>query len=59
MLYARGLRGLRKLSLNAPLPRGGQLSAADFDQLEWEIMYPRFIEEGLVDPSNRANKKNV
>jgi hypothetical protein len=59
MLYARGLRELRKLLLNVPSPHGGQLSAADFDQLEWEIMYPRFIDEGLVDPSNRANKKNV
>jgi hypothetical protein len=41
------------------MPHGGQLSTADFDQSEWEILYPHFVEEGLVDPSNRANKKNV
>jgi hypothetical protein len=38
---------------------GGTLPAADFDESEWEIMYPRFVEEGLVDHSNRVNKKNV
>jgi hypothetical protein len=46
-------------ALAAPSPRGGQLSAVDFDQSEWQIMYPCFIEEGLIDPCNRANKKNV
>jgi hypothetical protein len=46
-------------ALAAPSPRGGQLFATDFDQSGWEIMYPRFVEEGLVDPCNRANKKNV
>jgi hypothetical protein len=37
----------------------GVLFAADFDQYEWEIMYPRFVEEGLVGPSVHVNKKNV
>jgi hypothetical protein len=27
-------------ALTAPTPRGGSLSAADFDKFEWEIMYP-------------------
>jgi hypothetical protein len=33
------------------------LSAADFDQSEWEILYPHLVEEGLVDPFDRTNKK--
>jgi hypothetical protein len=43
----------------APLLHDGPLSATNFDQSKWEIMYPRFIEEGLVDAPGRANKKNV
>jgi hypothetical protein len=31
--------------------RGGSLCAADFDKSAWEIMYPLFVEEGLVAPS--------
>jgi hypothetical protein len=27
-----------------------QLSVANFDQSEWGIMYPHFVEEGLIDP---------
>jgi hypothetical protein len=46
-------------ALAAPSSCGGALFAADFNQFKWEIMYPRFIEEGLVDPSDRVNKKNV
>jgi hypothetical protein len=46
-------------ALAAPSPCGGQLFVTDFDQSRWEIMYPHFVEEGLVDPCNRANKKNV
>jgi hypothetical protein len=42
-----------------PLLHGGTLLEADFDQSEWEIMYPHFIEEGHVDPPGRVNKKNV
>jgi hypothetical protein len=43
---------------NATVPslRGGPLSAADFDKAEWEIMYPHFVEEGLVDPPECTNK---
>jgi hypothetical protein len=48
-----------KCALVVPSPHGAQLSAADFDQSEWEIMYPRFVEEDLVDPCNQPNKKNV
>jgi hypothetical protein len=43
----------------APSPHGSLLLAADFDQSKWEIMYLHFAEEGLVDPLDRANKKNV
>jgi hypothetical protein len=35
------------------------LSAANFDRSEWEIMYPLFVVEGLIDPSERVNKKNA
>jgi hypothetical protein len=36
-----------------------RFSATDFNSSEWEIMYPHFIEEGLIDPSDRVIKKNV
>jgi hypothetical protein len=36
-------------ALAAPSPRGGALSTTDFDPTKWEIMYPCFVEEGLVD----------
>jgi hypothetical protein len=42
-------------STEAPLC-GGPLSAFDFDPSEWEIMYPRFVEEGLVDPPDQSRK---
>jgi hypothetical protein len=42
-------------STAAPL-RSGPLSAVDFDSVEWEIMYRRFVEEGLIDPTNRASE---
>jgi hypothetical protein len=34
---------------------GGSLFAADFDRSEWEIMYPFFVEEGPIDPSERVS----
>jgi hypothetical protein len=34
---------------------GGPLLVADFDQFEWEIMYPHFVESGLVDAPNRMD----
>jgi hypothetical protein len=46
-------------ALVALMPRGGSLSTADFDKSEWEIMYPLSVEEGLVDPSKRVNRKNA
>jgi hypothetical protein len=48
-----------ELALVALKPRGGSLSAADFDKSEWEIMYHLFLEEGLVDPSECVNRKNA
>jgi hypothetical protein len=42
-------------SMAAPL-RSVPLSAVDFDSAEWEIMYRRFVEEGLIDPPNRASE---
>jgi hypothetical protein len=35
---------------------GDSLSTADFDRSEWEIMYPLFVVEGLVDPSEHVNR---
>jgi hypothetical protein len=35
-------------------PHSGPLSTAVFDPSKWEIMYPHFVEEALVDPPNRA-----
>jgi hypothetical protein len=46
-------------ALAAPAPRGGTLSAADFDQSEWEITHPWFVEEGLIDPSDYVNMRDV
>jgi hypothetical protein len=43
-------------ALEIPVPHVGQLSTADFDRSEWEIMYPLFVVEGLVDPSERVNR---
>jgi hypothetical protein len=34
----------------------GRLSGADFDESEWEIIYPRFVEESLVDLIVRTNE---
>jgi hypothetical protein len=48
-----------KIASVAPLLQAGPLSVADFDQSEWEIMYPHFVEECLVDPPGCVNKKNV
>jgi hypothetical protein len=39
----------------APLGNG-PLFVADFDSAEWEIMYPCFVEEDLVDPPDRAHE---
>jgi hypothetical protein len=43
----------------APTPRGGLLSAADFNRSEWEIMYPLFVVEGLVDPAESVSRKDA
>jgi hypothetical protein len=43
-------------ALEMPAPRSGSLSTADFDRSEWEIMYPLFVAEGLVDPSECVNR---
>jgi hypothetical protein len=45
-------------ALVAPIPCGGSLSTTDFDRSEWEIIYPLFVEEGLVDPSKRVSRKD-
>jgi hypothetical protein len=46
-------------ALGAPVPRDGSLSTVDFDKFEWEIVYPLFVAEGLVDPSMRVNRRNT
>jgi hypothetical protein len=42
-----------------PIPCGGSLSAVDFDRSEREIMYPLFVEEGLVDPFKHVSQKDA
>jgi hypothetical protein len=46
-------------ALAASAPCDGSLSIADFDKLEWEILYPLFVAEGLVDPSARVIRRNT
>jgi hypothetical protein len=43
----------------AMMLHGGLLSAANSDKYEWEIMYPRFVEEGLVDAFEHVNRKST
>jgi hypothetical protein len=43
-----------KCTLDVPSPHDGPL-----DQSKWEIMYPHFVKEGLIGPSDCVNKKNV
>jgi hypothetical protein len=40
-------------------PHGGSLWASYFDRSEWEIMYPLFVMEGLIDPSERVSRKDT
>jgi hypothetical protein len=46
-------------ALVAPTPHGGSLSVADFDRSKWEIMYPLFVVEGLIDPSECVNREDA
>jgi hypothetical protein len=46
-------------TLAAPIRRGGSLCAANFDRSEWEIMYPLFVEEGLIDLSECVSQKDA
>jgi hypothetical protein len=46
-------------ALIAPASCLGSLSATNFDKSEWETTYPLFVQEGLVDPSKRVNRKNA
>jgi hypothetical protein len=48
-----------ELTLAAPTPRGGSLSAANFDRSKWEIMYLLFVTKGLIDPSERVSQKDA
>jgi hypothetical protein len=45
-------------ALAVPTPHGGSLSVVNFDKSKWEIIYPLFVEEGLIDPSDRVNRKD-
>jgi hypothetical protein len=40
----------------AAMLRYDPLSASDIHPLEWEIMYPRFVDEGLIDPPDHARE---
>jgi hypothetical protein len=46
-------------ALALPTPCGSSLLPADFDRSEWEIMYPLFVAEGLVDPFEHVNGRNT
>jgi hypothetical protein len=46
-------------ALAAPTLCGGLLSTTDFDKSEWEIVYPLFVEEGLVSPSECVHRKDA
>jgi hypothetical protein len=46
-------------TLAAPTPRDGPLSAAGFARSKWEIMYPLFVAEGLIDTSTHVNRKDT
>jgi hypothetical protein len=46
-------------ALVAFVPRGGSVSAVNFDKSEWEIMYPLFVAECLVDPCEHVNRKDA
>jgi hypothetical protein len=46
-------------ALDASAPRDGLLLTADFDKSEWEIMYPVFVVEDLIDPSTRVIRRNT
>jgi hypothetical protein len=46
-------------ALVVPTPCGGSFSTDDFDRFEWEIMYPLFVEDGLINPPERVNREDV
>jgi hypothetical protein len=46
-------------TLVAPTSHGGLLSVADFNKSEWKIMYPLFVEEGLIDSSEHVNRRDA
>jgi hypothetical protein len=48
-----------KGALVTPTSHDGSLSTANFDKFEWEIMYPLFVEDGLVDSFERVNRKDA
>jgi hypothetical protein len=58
-------RKLKKMKIDAkgalvtPTSHDGSLSTANFDKFEWEIMYPLFVEDGLVDSFERVNRKDA
>jgi hypothetical protein len=43
-------------ALDMPTSHSSSLSAIDFDRSEWEIMYPLFVAEGLVDPFEHVDR---
>jgi hypothetical protein len=46
-------------ALAAATSRGGSLSTPYFDKSKWEIMYPLFVEGGIVDSSEHVNGKDA
>jgi hypothetical protein len=46
-------------TLAAPVDHHGPLLVVGFARSEWEIMYPLFVAEGLIDTSTRVNRKDT
>jgi hypothetical protein len=40
-------------------PHSDSTSIADFDKSKWEILYPLFVSEGIIDPSKGVNRKHA
>jgi hypothetical protein len=45
--------------LAVPTARDGSLSTAGFDSSEWEIMYPLFVAEGLIDTFAHVSRRET
>jgi hypothetical protein len=61
-LYRKDLGGTKvdiDHVLAVPTARDGSLSTAGFDRSEWEIMYPLFVAEGLIDTFAHVSRRET